>query len=274
VEVDSAVRKKMGGRVKARTHADSTKVELYGTVFTIKQHTGGYGFLDTLVTDSLKLRVQGGNAFLDGRQSLMLDGSNPVRHKFKIPYEWAWLLRDELRRMKIPVYPDFCVGCDGGYIELVVNDDACRASYKWWSGAPCGWEGMDEFTCRLLSLFDAMCEWEKELEGATLEVSLVCPVAGLSHVEGVEEVLKGVCVGDKVELCRDAGNKHDANAVAVMVKGEDGGSVRIGYVPRQCNAPIASGMDFGGRYFAAVLSCDWDKPKADIAICSIVERKR
>ena len=98
-------------------HSEGIKVELYGTVFTIRQKPCWFGD-EAPYTESLKLQVIGLDAFLVGRRVAMLRDAQPVRHKFKVPYDWARELRDRLRKIKVVAYPDFAVGCDGGYTEF------------------------------------------------------------------------------------------------------------------------------------------------------------
>ena len=241
---------------------EGIKEELYGTVFTIRQKPCWFGD-ESPYTETLKLRVEGVDAFLVGRRMPMLCDAQPVRHKFKVPYGWAWELRDRLRRMKVTVYPDFAVGCDGGYTELSFSDCGCRACYKWWGEASYEWREMSAFTDRLIALFDAMCDMEGSSGGSMPELVQVCPVAGLSHVAGIERLLDGVETGERLELCREADNIYDPNAVAVMRK------ERIGYIPRKCNSAIASGMDAGQKFFGLVISHGgeyYKSPELDLAI--------
>ncbi len=236
------------------------KVELYGTVFTIKQMPCWYGD-EALFTETLKLQVYGHDAFLAGRRVSTLRGDTPVRHKFKVPYEWAWELRDSLRRMKLVAYPDFAVGCDGGYTEFSFNDSGCRGCYKWWGEAPYEWKELAVFTRRLIALFDVMCKMEMECSGDMPELVQVCPVAGMRYVGGIEKLLEGVENGERLELRREADNEYDSNAVAVFRK------ERIGYIPKKCNSAVASGMDSGQKFFALIVSHDGEySPSSELTL--------
>ena len=53
--------------------------------------------------------------------------------------------------------------------------------------------------------------------------------------------------GSYVELRRDPGNKHDANAIGVWSK-----DLMIGYVAKEIAAKIASDMDHGKNFKAVV----------------------
>jgi hypothetical protein len=65
------------------------------------------------------------------------------------------------------------------------------------------------------------------------------PVAGFRHYSG-GEVLRELKPGDRLDLVREPGNPHDANAVRVEWRG-----VKLGYVPRSDNAAVARQMDRG-----------------------------
>ncbi len=72
------------------------------------------------------------------------------------------------------------------------------------------------------------------------------PLAGFRyHAAG--EVWSELRVGDALELVREAGNPHDANAVAVAWRGR-----KLGYVPRRENAALAWGLDRGERLRARI----------------------
>ncbi len=65
------------------------------------------------------------------------------------------------------------------------------------------------------------------------------PLAGFRyHAAG--EVWDELRVGDSLELEREPGNPHDANAVSVSWRGR-----KLGYVPRRENAALAWGLDRG-----------------------------
>jgi len=65
------------------------------------------------------------------------------------------------------------------------------------------------------------------------------PLAGFRYHAGAE-VWRELRVGDRLELARELGNPHDANAVAVLWRGR-----KLGYVPRSENAALAWGLDRG-----------------------------
>lgn len=72
-------------------------------------------------------------------------------------------------------------------------------------------------------------------------------IAGGSY-HGLHAALPGLSPGLHLTLQREAENPHDANAVAVL--GPDG--VKLGYIPREANAPIAALMDAGKRVDAEI----------------------
>ena len=72
------------------------------------------------------------------------------------------------------------------------------------------------------------------------------PLAGFRyHAAG--EVWNDLRVGDALELVREAGNAHDANAIALAWRGR-----KLGYVPRRDNAALAWGLDRGERLRARI----------------------
>ena len=65
------------------------------------------------------------------------------------------------------------------------------------------------------------------------------PLAGF-RFHAAPEVWRELRVGDRLELAREPGNPHDANAVKVLWRGHT-----LGYVPRRENAALAWGLDRG-----------------------------
>ncbi len=76
---------------------------------------------------------------------------------------------------------------------------------------------------------------------------LVAGVAGAArHHAGALRLLEP---GTPLELRRDAGNEHDASAVAVHVPG----GPQAGWVPRELAPRVAAGLDAGEAWSAVVL---------------------
>lgn len=65
-------------------------------------------------------------------------------------------------------------------------------------------------------------------------------IAGGFH-HGLEAALPDLRPGNLLALRREADNPHDSNAVAVH--GPDG--LKLGYLPREANAPVAALLDSG-----------------------------
>jgi len=65
------------------------------------------------------------------------------------------------------------------------------------------------------------------------------PLAGYRY-HAAAEVWRELRVGERLELAREPGNPHDANAVRVLWRGRT-----LGYVPRRENAALAWGLDRG-----------------------------
>lgn len=72
------------------------------------------------------------------------------------------------------------------------------------------------------------------------------PLAGFRYY-GAAGVWRELRVGDRLELAREHGNPHDANAVAVLWRGH-----KLGYVPRRDNAALAWGLDTGAPLRARI----------------------
>ena len=65
------------------------------------------------------------------------------------------------------------------------------------------------------------------------------PLAGFRYAEA-EAVMPLLKPGDALDLVREEGNPHDANAVRVEWRGR-----KLGYVPRRQNDAVAWGLDRG-----------------------------
>jgi len=72
------------------------------------------------------------------------------------------------------------------------------------------------------------------------------PLAGFHYGEGAE-LWRQMQAGDILDLVREAGNPHDANAVRVEWRGR-----KLGYVPRRENAAIAWALERGTHLRARV----------------------
>lgn len=72
------------------------------------------------------------------------------------------------------------------------------------------------------------------------------PLAGFRYGEAAD-VWAQLRQGDALELVREPGNPHDANAVRVEWRGR-----KLGYVPRRENAAVAWGLDRGAALRARV----------------------
>ncbi len=72
--------------------------------------------------------------------------------------------------------------------------------------------------------------------------------AGRHHAAVLESA--AVAPGAGLQLRRDPGNPHDANAIAVDA---DGGAGQLGWVPREVAASLAPSLDAGDAWAAVVL---------------------
>lgn len=72
-------------------------------------------------------------------------------------------------------------------------------------------------------------------------------IAG-GHHYGLEWALKRMAPGMKLELVREPANQYDADAVAVHLDG-----LKLGFIPRSANTPIARLLDRGAHVAAEVV---------------------
>ncbi|WP_456382877.1 HIRAN domain-containing protein [Hydrogenimonas sp.] len=82
--------------------------------------------------------------------------------------------------------------------------------------------------------------------------TLRCHIAGLQYHGGVDLIYRP---GEALSLRREPRNPHDANAVAIYR-----GPIRIGYIPRRLNPPIATRMDRGERFSCHITNFCPDAP--------------
>jgi len=79
------------------------------------------------------------------------------------------------------------------------------------------------------------------------------PLAG-SQYYALDEIRPQLRVGDRLELIREADNRHDRYAIRVEWQGHP-----LGYVPRSENRALARAMDAGDRLSARVSSLSDNK---------------
>lgn len=81
----------------------------------------------------------------------------------------------------------------------------------------------------------------------------VAPIAGFQHHGGMDPRVMGkLRKGIRLEPTREPENPHDSWAIALRTRR----GVRIGYVPRSVNQPIARMMDQGMRIGVAIRRVD------------------
>jgi HIRAN domain-containing protein len=94
-----------------------------------------------------------------------------------------------------------------------------------------------------------------ELAAAGLHVAAVAG-AGRHHAQALQA--DAVSPGRALVLRRDAGNEHDANAIAV----DSAGGAQVGWVPRELAAAVAPQLDAGRPWAALALREQRDSPRA------------
>jgi hypothetical protein len=97
--------------------------------------------------------------------------------------------------------------------------------------------------CAMLVVSVALAQ---ERSGSVRLLVQSAPLAGARYYAAAE-VWHQLSVGDALELAREPGNSHDANAIAVVWRGR-----KLGYVPRRDNATLAWGLDRGARLRARI----------------------
>lgn len=89
-------------------------------------------------------------------------------------------------------------------------------------------------------------------------------IAGTTHVEGLEEMLSGVQVGDRLDFRRDPENLFDEWAIKVILPGKG----RVGFVPADTNQILARLMDGGKCVFGQVSGIEqlghWTKVSMEV----------
>ena len=237
------------------------QLEIYGRIFTVKTSSCGY-HCDDADDVTIYLSAEEKGTFLVGKRIAVFSREVASRHKFKVPYDWAVGMRRRLSDIRVPAFPYMTMGCDGSFTELRAGGYEGSVHYRWWGEASDGWEELDSFAWSVISLFNIFCKLEEQCGEDAPELLRVCPVAGIGFAEGAEKAMEGLMVGDRLELVREKDNRHDANAIAVW------SGVRIGYVPRKCNADLATMMDEGRKIDARVLSVYLDaaQPSMEVAL--------
>ena len=76
-------------------------------------------------------------------------------------------------------------------------------------------------------------------------------VAGMQFVPDIDYIIPEMAKGDQIQLVRDPFNEYDRMAVQVVLAKDQ---EMIGFIPRTCNAPVASLMDQGVEFTASVKS--------------------
>lgn len=81
------------------------------------------------------------------------------------------------------------------------------------------------------------------------EIFLIeCPVAGTTHVDGIEEKTSDIAQGSLLAFRREPDNRYDSLAILILNSKDQ----KIGYVPRAKNEVLARLMDGGKLLFGRV----------------------
>jgi hypothetical protein len=88
--------------------------------------------------------------------------------------------------------------------------------------------------------------WAQEPAASVKILIQSSPLAGFRY-HAAAELWDGLRVGDPLELQREPGNPHDAQAIGVSWKGR-----KLGYVPRRDNGALAWALDRGEQLHARI----------------------
>ena len=109
----------------------------------------------------LTVRIQrrsDGTLWIVGRKKISIgDGQlgalgSTIRTKRLLTCEQLDSILERLKELRIPACPEFRVGLDGGFTELVVGDCSGKAHYRWWWEPPEGWEPLNELAQKIIRL--------------------------------------------------------------------------------------------------------------------------
>ncbi len=89
-----------------------------------------------------------GNTYSRLRYKNYLDKNTALKKDLDIKVIDNFL--SQLSQINIPAFPYHENGCDGGYTELKIGGYNGKSHYRWWSGAPKGWEKLDKITYKIL----------------------------------------------------------------------------------------------------------------------------
>ena len=73
-------------------------------------------------------------------------------------------------------------------------------------------------------------------------------IAGTMHVEGIDEIVKTLKIGEELDLFREPDNDYDDKAILVKTKA----GVKLGYIKRMQNEVMARLMDAGKSFWACI----------------------
>jgi hypothetical protein len=73
-------------------------------------------------------------------------------------------------------------------------------------------------------------------------------IAGTMHVEGIDEIVKTLKIGEELDLFRQPDNEKDDKAILVKTKA----GVKLGYIKRVQNEVMARLMDAGKSFRACI----------------------
>lgn len=77
-------------------------------------------------------------------------------------------------------------------------------------------------------------------------------IAGTTYIEGIDELVAALIVGERLLFRRDVANEHDESAISIIT--EEGS--RLGYIPQKTNEMISNLLDGGKVIFAEVAKCE------------------
>jgi|TARA_Y100000031_G_C7937458_1_gene255500 hypothetical protein len=94
--------------------------------------------------------IKNSNAEYIAKYTKMNEINKKVTVKNKMTASDVDGIMKELSIIHIQAFPNHLMGCDGGFTELEVGGYSGKSHFRWWSGAPDGWEKLDDIVERVI----------------------------------------------------------------------------------------------------------------------------
>ena len=115
----------------------------------IKLENCGPGFPHELLPRRIDV-IKNSNGEYIAKYTKTNENNKKVTVKKKMTASDVDEIMKELSKIHIQAFPNHLMGCDGGFIELEVGGYSGKSHFHWWSGAPYGWEVLDDIVERVI----------------------------------------------------------------------------------------------------------------------------